>query len=172
MESAHVSVPPLFGEVVLSDACESANWVKYLSRRICFLWIRGFSRQERTIYGIYEIWESKKREKNWRWLKIGHHKFSAWKWNFIPEKGHSKRFGPRQLFPSIRVTNGLRQEYCQDYLFVNQSITQSILVQWQVDTEAIWLQASFICFWKMSSISAYHKKRTNRNRLSNNRRLV
>ena len=40
---AHASVPPIFGEVMLSDSWQSTNWLKKVSWRNVLFWNRGFS---------------------------------------------------------------------------------------------------------------------------------
>ena len=73
-------------------------------------WNRVFSHEERVSYTTFrrvKIWKSEKDRENLentvgRWLKKGHQKFWAWKWEMFPKKRQSefRNLGLQNLFPS------------------------------------------------------------------------
>ena len=95
--TAHVSVPTIYREVVLLDACESTNWVKrnegtFCSEMEAFLVKKGGFLISKGPY-IYQISDSKK----------GHQKFLASKWDFFPKNRSFWNFVPRIFFPSLQT---------------------------------------------------------------------
>ena len=67
--TAHASVPPIFWEVVLSDACESTNWLKERCYPGILFRNRGFSREEGA-YMLYITFNRVKTGKIWKILSM------------------------------------------------------------------------------------------------------
>jgi len=73
------------------------------SEKSCNQWIiflnRGFSREERVMYGMTLWKETRKIRKSWSMTKKGHQKFWTWKWRFVPKRTSFRNLGLQNFFP-------------------------------------------------------------------------
>jgi len=93
--------PPIFWEVVLSDARESTNRVKKGVIKVLFFENKCCSREECGSYMTFHTVTVS--VKHGGWLKEGHQKFWPWKWEFFPKKTSFRNLGLRNFFPSPKT---------------------------------------------------------------------
>jgi len=95
--------PPIFREVVLSDALESINRVK----KGVFLVRKGSNMTFNTsIAKIGKIWEKQgKILKMWSMTKKSHQKFFLRNWKFLPPKTSFRNLGSGEKISVIFISN-------------------------------------------------------------------
>jgi len=97
--TAHASVPPIFGKVVLLEACESTNRKENGIKEEMFFYEIDVFLKKRVIYVIYETAETGKRQKKRSMTKKGSSEIFGVKMEkFFPKKGHWKIWSAEKFF--------------------------------------------------------------------------